>query len=113
MLQHPAELIREIHQEDLLAEQIESQAEYIKEFLFKDGVVDVGRGVTDNYTLEAVLSDYPSEYLFRILADLYQNKDNDLKRHQAVNKLISSLDESVNEASSFQAKILKGVNHAY
>jgi len=109
MLQHPTELLRAIHEEDFLAERIELQAEALKGLLFKDGVCDVGRGVTDNYTLEAVLKDQQDEYLFKNLAALWMSKDTSLDRHQAVNKLINYLDSMVEEAASFQAKHILGV----
>ena len=109
MLQHPVRLFTELHEEALLAERIELQAECIKELLFKDGVCDVGKGVTDNYTLQAVLEDQQDEYLYKSLAALWMAKDSDLSRHQAVNKLIRYLDSMVEEAASFQAKHVLGV----
>ena len=109
MLQHPNELDQAIYEEDCKAEKIELQAECIKNLLFKDGVCDVGRGVTDNYTLEAVLEDQQDEHLYKCLSALWRAKDSDLNRHQAVNKLIRYLDSMVEDASSFQAKLILGV----
>jgi hypothetical protein len=104
MLEHPAELIIEVHKEDFLPERIEMQAAFIKQLLFDNGACDVGRGVTDIYTLQDVLEDQQDKYLFKGLAALWRAKDSDLNSRQAANKLINYLDSMVEDAATLQGK---------
>ena len=114
MLQHPAELIREVHEEDFQDQRVDLQSECLKSIILADGVVDVGRGITDKYTLQAVIEDYQGEGLTKALAAFAMafsaKEPNALQRMSAVKKLERELDKIVDEGMSFQAKQILGVS---
>lgn len=109
---HPETALNEIHAADLSAQNIEGQAEIIKGLLLRDGVADVGRAVTDNYTLEAVIEDYQDDCFYKALAaftQAFNREDNPWERMAAVRKLDLKLNSMIEDAASFQAKHLLGV----
>lgn len=108
----PAQKIAYEHEEDLKAERLELQAECLKRMLLADGVVDIGGfGETMNYTIEDAITDWCDDGLFKLLGFLAMNRDSDLNRHQGLNKLLNSLEETIDKAMTFHAKELLERSH--